>query len=331
MYRQDVLPPFVGSTFLKAPSASINAVRPDTVAVVGVPFEVTKVSRPGAAQGPRAIREASFVFDFLMRSTPEGRIVHVVTHRAIQMPAEPRLVDVGDVSLYPTDIVRTGESIRSAVAEIVTRGAFPVILGGDHYITTHAFRGFSEGLAGRGAGGRRLGYICIDSHLDLADDMPLWGKHSSGVPTRRAAESGAVDPTNMVLMGINGYTRWNQWEYAKAHGIHVFTNHDIRSQGIEAIARRAGELASRGTDAIYLSMDIDAVDATYAPGTGQTTIGGMTSEQFLAAVEVLRGLPIGGLDLVEVAPNHDPTGRTAALAASALITLLAPRIFESAS
>mgnify|MGYP002029262548 CR=1 FL=1 len=99
-------------------------------------------------------------------------------------------------------------------------------------------------------------------------------------------------------------------------------------EGRDAV-KEAVEVAADGTDAVYVSIDIDVVDAAYAPGAGVPVFEGISAKDFLVAAETLSEFDIiGAIDLCEVSPPFDTTGRTAYLAANALVTFLSPYLFD---
>jgi arginase family enzyme len=325
-YEREPLPSWAGvPTFLRAPVRDIDELAPGMVAVVGVPHDATAGSRPGTRYGPRAIRETSLHLAYYFQTSGEQALYDIRTSERIRFGRlDELLADVGDVNLYPADVARTADSIQRAVAAIMRRGAFPVVLGGDHYITYPSFLGFAGVMAERGA--RRVGYIQLDGHFDLADESSIWGKHFHGSNARRASEHAMLSTENMVWIGTSGYTRTEQWDWIHEQGGHVFTIDSVRRNGARSIARRAVELASAGTDAIYLTIDIDCLSASFAPGTGSYNVDGMTPRELLDAVDVLANAPVGAFDFVEVAPTLDPTGVTERIAAVAILDFLRPRL-----
>jgi len=113
------------------------------------------------------------------------------------------------------------------------------------------------------------------------------------------------------------------------NGIHVSTARDIDEQGMEHVCRRAVDKGMERADTLYASIDIDILNRTFDPGTGQAVgISGILPVQLMEATRVLREYPVGAIDMVEVAPCWDPTGRTASMAASFLIEFLHNRLFE---
>jgi len=209
---------------------------------------------------------------------------------------------------------------------MVSRGAFPVLLGGDHYVTFPAVEGFERAWKKKKSD-PRLGYIHIDSHLDLSDDTEVWGKHYHGSTARRVSELDSFSPENMVWIGASGgFVSRDRWDFLRNSGAVQFSVDDMNALGISEVVNRAVTRASEGCDSVYVTIDIDVVDHAFAPGTGSYVYGGITSFQFLQLMDCLRSVPAGALDLVEVAPPLDPTGTTSRLAATGLIRFLLPKI-----
>lgn len=325
-----VLPPLVGSTFLKCDAGDLSDLNENTIAFIGFPYEATKVSRPGCSAGPQAVREASFMFAYLLQTLEGAAMIDPVTERATVMSNRNRLIDLGDVGLYPADVHVSTELMKNATRDIVAKGAFPVVIGGDHYISYPSVTGFMEGIKARG-GGEKVGYVHIDAHLDLADEMPFFGKLSSGTQVRRMIDTSGLNPENILMIGIGGTQPKAEWDYAKASGIGILGRHelqdgrDIRKAVLDAAAQQLADCT-----ALYLTIDIDVNDRTYAPGTGNAVAtGGLLPVQFLEVLDALREFPLQAIDLVEVAPVLDPSGRTASLASQAITTVLSDRLFDS--
>ena len=139
-----------------------------------------------------------------------------------------------------------------------------------------------------------------------------------------------IEYKNIAWVGLNGNVLDSDiYNIYKKEGLRMITSGDIVDNGIESAIVEAVEAASDGTDAVYLSIDIDVVDTAYAPGTGIPVFEGITSKDFLIATEILSKYPIvKAIDLCEVSPPFDPSERTAYLAANGLVTLLSPYIFD---
>ena len=269
---------------------------------------MTLSTRSGARHGPKAIRSHSVHFISQTRATVVKEYVHVATGKKVRIPNEIRLVDAGDVLLYPNDLFRSAESITSAIQTIVERGAFPVSVGGDHYISYPIVRGFCNGLRGA-KGWTRFGYIQIDAHLDAASENLVWGQHYHGSNARLISELPGVSKKNMAWIGINGANGANEWEFARSDGACMITRPEVAKIGIASAARRALEVAASGTDAVYLSIDLDVVEVSLSPGVGSVNFGGITPSELLDAMGILADANIiQGIDIVELCPLLDPSG-----------------------
>ena len=154
------------------------------------------------------------------------------------------------------------------------------------------------------------------------------GRYKSGTNARRISEIDNVVPSSMVWIGIQGPCSFEQVETIRRNGGTIFTSEDIHDMGPAEVGKRAGELAIKGCDHIYMSFDIDVIDAGFSAGTGSVTMGALTAGALLAILDELANFPIGALDLVETAPDLDPSGRTSRMAAESLFRLIAPKVCE---
>jgi agmatinase len=302
------------ATFLKAPPleperSALEAANA-TVAVLGLPYDSTTVTRPGASHGPRAIRDASSHYSF-------GGGYH--GDYDVTLSEHLTLVDCGDVDGAPGRAAETYARTERALDEIYAGGCFPVLLGGDHGTTIPGARALSRHLDGP------MGFVMFDTHLDTApeiDGEPL----SHCCPAHRVLDLPNVDGRNMAIVGIHGAANPKlEHEVADEHGITVLTVRDIDEMGIDQVARRALEVATDGTVGVYLSVDIDVLDGAYAWGTCGPEIGGMTGRELVRALEIVAAGPVAALDCVEVAPMLDPSGHTARVGARVVIDVLAAR------
>jgi arginase family enzyme len=329
--KERLLAPSFGGidTFWRAPIVAPNEVEAGGVAIVGVPNEVTLSTRAGTRLGPKAIRQHSCHFVSQTWATPVKEYVSVATGKRTRIPDDIPLVDSGDIVVYPNDLGRTAEAITTTMQMIVERGAFPVSLGGDHYISFPIARGVFNGLRNR-KGYSRFGYIQIDAHLDACRDNLIWGRHWHGSNARLISELPGVATKNIAWVGVNGATWTDEWNFARSGGACMITRAEIATIGIGNAVRRALEAAAAGTDAVYLSVDLDVVDVSLSPGVGSVNFGGITPSELLEAAELLGSAEcFCGVDVVELCPPLDPSGVTGRLAAAALMSFLAPRLFQA--
>ena len=317
-------------SFFGAPIVDVDQVKEGMTVVSGVPIDHgIVISRPGARFGPRGIREASMRSRGAYEVSAESTLLDLESGVFRRPKDEPLLADIGDFDINPTNVADTTETVVGGVSEIVKRGAYPVILGGDHYVAYPGFLGFARGMAERKSG-LRLGYLHVDSHPDFRDEHGVGGKFTHGTQARRISEQTYIGVGNMAWIGLNGaVVDPAQYRIFKSAGVNVATAQAIREKGPAEVVRAALEDVADGVDAIYVSVDIDVVDGSHSPGTGAVVFSGITSGEFIGLMEALSTYEIvGGIDLCEVSPPLDPTDRTASLAASGLLAALGNRIFD---
>ena len=293
------------------------------MAVVGVPYDSTGL-RQGMQQGPGAIREASVDFIYPMQTA--GTLVELGTGRSLTWSEELSLVDLGDLPVQHSDLDAAAGHFREYIKSVVAKGAMPLALGGDRWVTCPLFLGFADAL---NQGDQAPGLIIVSSGLGLGQEHPTWGKRWHGATLKRILETGLVEAANIVVAGVHGLLSYQEWEEAKRAGITVLPLKQMRQQGIEASARQALEIAGKGAGSTYVSLDISAVDAGQAPGQGDVLVDGLTARELLQLSRYLANPKVGAADGVGVAPQWDPGGRAQRLMAEALIEVIAPRVFQT--
>src|SRR5215213_3863400 len=272
-------------------------------AIYGIPWDSTSISRTGANYGPRGIREISSQF-LTYNATWDFDLVEALNP-----------VDCGDCDVVLANAQRTFERAEEAIGEILRAGAIPAVLGGDHSVTIPAVRAVRQEVA-------NPGLVLIDTHLDTAQDV---GGETLNhcCPITRAVDAG-FDPARMALVAISGWMNpRTELAYCRERGITVIWLEDIWERGVPAAIERALEVAGSGTDGIYFSIDIDSLDAAYAPGTCVPTPGGLTSRELLELVRGVAGHGLVGVDVVEAAPSLEATSATAGIAGRVIMDALA--------
>ena len=296
--------PFVGiSTFGKRPYQPDWSALEADVAVLGAPFDFGTQWRSGARFGPRAVREASTLFSF----GHAGAYDH--EDDATYLPASVRIVDMGDADIVHTDTEKSHANIETGVRAALKAGALPVTIGGDHSVNIPCIRAFE----GQGD----IHVLQIDAHLDFVDERH-GVRHGHGNPMRRAAEQSYV--TGLTQVGIRNVSSTAREGYAdaRAMGADILSVRQARRFGPKAVIERIPEGAR-----LYITIDIDAFCPSIAPGTGTPSHGGFLYYDVLEMLQAAaKRHEIVGIDLVEVAPDYDPTGSTAILAAQVLLNLL---------
>ncbi len=296
--------PFVGiSTFGKRPYVSDWAAIRADVAVLGAPFDGGTQWRPGARFGPRAVREASTLFSF----GHAGAYDH--EDDRTYLGGDVRIVDMGDADIVHTDTMRSHANIETGVRAALAAGALPVVIGGDHSVNIPCINAFD------GAGDFHI--LQIDAHLDFVDERH-GVRFGHGNPMRRAAEKPYVSGLTQVGIRNVSSTAREGYEAAREMGSDILSVRQARLIGLRDVAARIPAGAP-----VYVTLDIDAFCPSIAPGTGTPSHGGFLYYEVLELLqEVARNHPVIGIDLVEVAPDYDPTGSTAILAAQILLNFL---------
>ena len=241
---------------------------------------------------------------------------------AVDLVEELDIVDVGDVFVIPSNIEKIFDQIERAVDHIAAAGAFPVVLGGDHSIGYPDVKAVARHVDGN------VGIVHLDRHIDLAErDMDermhttQWF-HSTRIPN--------IPSANLVQIGIGGWAgKKAGMAVARERGTTVLTIGDVERLGVERAAEAALEIASRNTEAIFLSLDIDVVDPGNAPGTGTPEPGGLSSREMLRFISIVaKEAPLCGMEVVEVSPPYDSNDITSLLACRSILDVLAVLVAE---
>lgn len=292
----------LAGSFLRLPhvAPTAAAVGDAGAAIYGMPWDSMQISRSGASYGPRQIREISAQL-LTYNATWDFDVVEAL-----------HPVDCGDCHVVVGNAERTFERAQADLSQILAAGAIPVVLGGDHSVTIPAVRAAKEHH-------EDPGLVLIDTHLDTAVEIggePL----SNCCPITRAIDAG-FDPKKTVLVAISGWMNpRTELEYCREQGITVLWLEDVWERGVEAIVAETLEIAGSG---LYLTVDVDALDAAYAPGTSAPTPGGLTSRELLLLVRGIARAGLVGLDVVETAPSLESTSMTAAIAGRVVLDALA--------
>ena len=269
------------------------------VALVGVPMDLGVTNRSGARLGPRAVRA-------IERVGPYHPVLDIVP-RAVLNAA-----DVGDVPLQSRfSLHRCLDDIEAFFGTIRDHGVIPLAVGGDHSITFPIMKAL-----GRGA---PLGMLHIDAHCDTGGAYDGEKFHHGG-PFRHAVLAGVLDPARCIQIGIRGAAGIST-EFSYDAGMTVITIEEFRAMGLDAVCKRIVDVV--GTGPLYVTVDVDGIDPAFTPGTGTPEVGGLTPLEAQIMVRSLAGRTITGGDVVEIAPQYDPTSNTAHVGAAMLFELFA--------
>lgn len=300
MYTNPIRSAFGVPTFGKAPIIDLNEEWDADIAVIGVPFDQSVTYRPGTRFGPKALRDASLRYAFFQSPTGYWDM------RSERWRVQKRVVDAGDVDVVPLGHEASYQNITDAVKRIVSKGAFPVVLGGDHSITGPSLAGL----------GRPVTLIHFDAHTDYRDHVGGQRVGHAQV-IRRSFEAGSI--RRVVSLGIRAIrTDPGDVRAMVEDGHTIVLASEIHEGGIGAVT----PLLPSGED-VYITFDIDSLDPSLAPGTGTIEAGGLLYEQARALLQhVIENNALVGFDLVEVNPMLDPSGVTALIGAQIAMDIL---------
>jgi agmatinase len=294
------------ASFCKFPICTdLNSITQD-VAVFGVPWDEGTGFRPGSRMGPRAIREYSTRFAFGERGATALGYWNIETGK--RYLAKTSFADCGDLDILYTKVDDTFDKLTENVHTILDRKAFPVILGGDHSISFPVVRAF-EGF-------QPLNIFHFDAHLDYNDN--IWGvKLANGNPLKRISELHYVD--RIVQIGMRGIrARQDAFQDSQDRGNTIILASHVREAGTEAVIQKF----PRGGN-IYVTIDIDVLDPSVAPGTGSPCPDGLLYRELKSLLQgVCQCGRVVGVDLVEVNPFVDQTGLTASVASMLILEFL---------
>ncbi|MFD2117525.1 agmatinase [Paenibacillus yanchengensis] len=261
--------------------------------IYGMPMDYTVSFRPGSRFGPPRIREVSIGLEeyspYLDRSLEDEDVCYF---------------DAGDLLLPFGNAARSLEIIGEYVKGLLEDDKMPVGLGGEHLVSwpviSEVYKKYPD-----------LAIIHFDAHADLRDSYegePL----SHSTPLKKAAQ--LLGGNNIYQFGIRSGSR-EEWQYAREN-INFFP-----FEVLEPLKQVLPSLAGRP---VYLTIDIDVLDPSAAPGTGTAEAGGITSKELLGAIHAIARSEVNivGCDVVEVAPAYDPTEQTQIVAAKLIREML---------
>ncbi|CEL96636.1 unnamed protein product [Vitrella brassicaformis CCMP3155] len=304
-FSRGELPHFAGIlTFMKAPYVEdVREVKKYDAAVVGAPFDGGTTYRSGTRFGPQGIRRISALY------SPYN------FEMGVDLREQMTLCDTGDVFTIPANIEKAFDQISNGVGFIAASGAFPIVLGGDHSIGFPTVRGVASCTS------KKIGIVHFDRHADIQEKDLDERMHTT--PYFHATNLPNVPPKNLVQIGIGG------WQVPRAalpvmrqRRPTVFSVSDVEELGPEKVIEMALDRAWDGVDAVWLSFDIDCIDAAFVPGTGWPEPGGFLPREALKMVGLVAKEGLCGMEIVEVSPPYDTSDITSLMALRVIVDTL---------
>jgi arginase len=298
------------------------------VRVIGVPLDLGQ-DRRGVDMGPSAMRVAGLAGRLEALGYKVEDAGNVVVAMAEQKaPGDAR-------AKYLREIASTCKKQADWVIKTLEDGAFPLVLGGDHSIAIGTVSGVSEFYRRRD---KRVGLIWLDAHGDFNTPETTPSGNIHGMPFACLAGAGPkelvnllgfspkVASANSVLVGVHDLDTGEKQLLREQH-VKVFTMRDIDERGMRAVVEEGIAVATNGTEGFCCSLDMDFIDAAYAPGVGTPVRGGVTYREAHLALEIIADSHnLVSLEVVEVNPVLDERNRTADLAVELVLSAMGKKI-----
>ncbi|RWZ50124.1 arginase [Halobacillus fulvus] len=283
------------------------------LSVIGVPMDLGQMRR-GVDMGPSAIRYAGV----MERLEKLNYTIEDLGDIEIPRP-EPNTDNRLDNLRNLNEIAEGSRRLAERVDQVVEKGNFPLVFGGDHSIAMGTLAGVAKHY-------ENLGVIWYDAHGDLntADSSPSGNIH--GMPLAASLGIGhekltgihgyepKIKPENIVIIGARSLDEGER-VLIKEKGIKVFTMHEVDRMGMTHVVEEAISYLKDRTDGVHLSLDLDGLDPSEAPGVGTPVLGGLSYRESHLAMEMLyQSGMITSAEFVEVNPILDEQNKTATVA-----------------
>ncbi len=296
------------------------------VAIIGVPQDYG-AGRRGVDMGPSALRVAN------LNASLAALGYTVEDHGNVFVDQPETIPKSNSTARHLPQIAHNCLRLAKMVEKAAAAGAFPLVLGGDHSIAAGTVAGITKHY-----GKRSLGLVWIDAHGDFNTPASSPSGNVHGMPlssivgqgprelTHLRGRSPMVAARNVALVGIRDIDR-HEADNIRAAGIHAYTMREIDERGMRAVMQDAIRVASEGTAGLHLSLDMDALDPSEAPGVGTPVRGGLNYREAHLAMELLHDAgKLVSMEVVEVNPVLDIANQTAALAVELVLSALGKRI-----
>ncbi|WP_046180786.1 arginase [Domibacillus tundrae] len=295
------------------------------VSIIGVPMDLGQMRR-GVDMGPSAIRYGGLY----ERLTDLGYAVHDKGDITVDILENAEQSDASNLKNLES-VTEASECLAGRIEQTITDGHFPLVLGGDHSIALGT-------LAGVAKKHKNLGVIWYDAHGDLntaatspsgnIHGMPLAASIGIGHPalTNIGGFSPKVKPEHVVIIGARDLDAGER-ELIKEKGIKVYTMHEIDRLGMTTVMKETIDYLRERTEYVHLSLDLDGLDPTEAPGVGTPVAGGISYRESHLAMEMLEESNIiTSAEFVEVNPILDEKNKTGDAAVALIASLLGEKL-----
>ena len=263
--------------------------------IIGVPFDSTCSYHHGSRYGPTVIREASFGFE-QYNSTFEKLL-------------DGEFYDCGDLNVAHGNCKRTCDALEDAINDLIASNIKPILIGGEHSVSIGSLKALSnledaEDLSD-------ITIIHLDAHRDIIDEY-IGEKDSHATIMRRVHD---LNPKELIQIGIRSFSIEEKEFVENQNNISSFLAKDL-FDSFDILFDKLDSLEGK----VYISIDMDAVDPSFAPSVGNPTPNGlhpMDIENIFEALANNEKIDVVGFDLVEVAT--DKLGDITAVLAAKII------------
>lgn len=294
--------------------------------MIGLPMDLGQ-SRRGVDMGPSAIRYAGAI----KRIAGLGYEIDDLGDIAVNHVDHDNNTQPHQGLKNLKEVAKANEKLAEMVNQEVKKGAFPLILGGDHSIAIGSLAGIAHHY-------ENLGVIWYDAHGDLNTEETSPSGNIHGMPLAVSLGLGdsklvnilnyapKVKPENIVIIGARSLDEGEK-ELIKEKGIKVYTMHEIDRKGMSHVMENAITYLKNKTDGVHLSLDLDGLDPSEAPGVGTPVMGGLTYRESHLAMEMIAEANIlTSAEFVEVNPILDHKNTTATVAVGLMGSLFGEKL-----
>jgi len=271
--------------------------------VLGICWDRSSSYRRGASAAPPMIRAAT-----------TGKLYNSFTEKMVDLQKKWKIFDAGDIGSRVRKIQYIHNDIQKLCKSMPQDGRNYLFLGGDHIITYLSTKALVS------CDNDRWGLLYLDTHPDLYDSYE-GNLYSHACVVRRIIEEEIIPAMNVLEVGIRAPTP-EQMNYAQQKNVKMISTSAIFDRGAKKIADDIVDYFSGKIDKLYLSVDLDILDPSVAPGVGNPEAGGVTTRDIVEIVQGISNLNIQAFDIVELSPPFDCSNMTAYAAAKIIRELL---------
>jgi arginase len=298
------------------------------IRIIGVPMDLG-ASRRGVDMGPSALRVAGLQ----ARIKQLGHQVEDIGNISVKQPEE---MSYGEKrAKYIAEISDACKDLGTAVQKSLDDTHLPLVLGGDHSIAVGSISGVAAHFRKEK---KSVGCIWLDAHSDMNTPETSPSGNVHGMPLSAIMGYGTeelydlfgfkpkIEPQNVVLVGVRDLDT-HERKFIKKLGVKAFTMREIDERGMREVMSDALKYAMDDTDGIAVSLDMDFVDPSDAPGVGTPVRGGVTYREAHLAMEMIADSEaMVSMEIVEINPVIDEHNRTALLAVELALSGLGKKI-----